>query len=432
LADYDLRDDFIHDELVRGRNVSPESLAERITPATTYQYTILSWAKQLALYNSRPRDAGEVSHRTFLIVVHDGVSNENSVAEEIEMVRRWSKANYEEVLPVVNSINGDYKFTDGGGENRPAWTEEVDEASGGGTRAPVFIEAYEVVSTNWANWEAEGRRLDPLDDFSIRWTNEAGDAPRGELRAAPSEKFRAWLGPAENVEVSLSVEQDGEVMSGAAPSVPFVARGALSCDPRLFKAALSATAQQTDKLLGSRVVRYTYPRVLEAPQPSRCTAAFRTAVAVGAGLLLLLVVYFLFYLYYRYYAPYVEIEFPGTRVPIRLGRKGPPPVAVPVVPQKGLEALTLKLPGRFKQYLFHHGATVSLTPADGETIHWADGDDGRVIRLPLASQYVPAHWGRLPSKPSQVTVSYRKGRRQTEVDLSYPGGAQTVTQGAQE
>lgn len=430
LPDYNLLTDFIHSELLRGKNVSRKALAEHITPTQTYQYTILSWAKQLALYNSRPKSTGEVSHRTFLILVHDGISNENSVTEEIEMVRRWSKANFEEVWPVVNRIDNDYKFTDGSGGNKPAWTEKVDDTSGG-MHAPVFIEAYEVLSTRRANWEAEGRRLDPLDDISIRWTTESGDLPEGELKAVLGEEFTAWIGLADGAELSLSVEQDSQVTRGLAPSMPFVARGSLSCDPRPFNTALSATVKQTDELLGSRVVQYTYPRVVAAPLPSRCTAVFRAARAAGVVLTLLLAAYFACLFYYRYYTTDIEIEIPGTMAPIRLERKGQPSVAVPVVPQRGLEALTLKLPGLFKQYLFHRGATVSLTPTAGEMIHWAEAGDERVIRLPLARDYVPAHWGRLPSKPSQVTVSYRKGRRQTVINLSYPSGARLGALGAQ-
>ncbi len=420
LADYDLMTQFIHPAIVRKKGVGVDDLRDKLIPTQTYQYTILSWAKQIALERTRPKSQDVVNQRTFMIVVHDGVPNENSLTEEIEMVRRWAKDNYEKVSPLVSAIDRDYKFTDGQGNNKPAWAEGV---RGGAQNAPVFIEAYEVVTSGRAKWEDEGKRLRPLDDLQLRWTKESGDTPEGALTASLSEDFKTWMSSAKSAEVSLAAEYGGKPHTGQGVEVPMVFQRALTCDPKTFKAVLYVSLQQTDQLLGSRTVNYaTAPNEVVAPLPTRCTLTYIVLFVVAALLAALLLALLAYYIYYRYFATHLKIEIPGTLSPIPLRRKGKLSFDAPLVPQQGLEALNLRLPSLLKQRLFYRGATIAIGSDGKQKAYWHDGGSDSILWLPVDREYIPAYWATLPHEPSFITIQFRQKGNPAEVSLSYPAG----------
>lgn len=419
LTNYDFLTDFIHPVFVRKKAVTPDNLRQDLISLQVYQYTILSWAKELALNQSRADSKDNISNRTFMILVHDGVPNENSLAQEVEMVRRWARPSYEKVFPLINSIDSKYRFTDGKGNNSPVWSEEVNDVTNQ-TSAPIFIEAYEVVSVAQANWEKIGKQITPLDNLEFRWTRESGDAPEGALSASLNGSFNEWIHSAENPEVSFRLEQAHQLPSSNSLEVPVIFEGALSCTPRTFNVAFNVSMQQTDELLGTRQINYIYPRIVTAPPPWRCTLGFILFWGLVALVALIVITVGIYSLYYRFFNTHIEIELPGTIVPIHLKRRGQIAVDVPVVPQKEIEALSIKLPSLLKQRLFYRGATITLESKDGEPVRWSNNSDHSEIRLPLERQYVLAYWSKLPDKPSSIAVNYQQGNQRMDVLLSYP------------
>lgn len=419
LAGYDLLTDFIHPFFAVQRGVSPAQLKERLLPAQTYNYTLLSWAKQLALLRSQPSNPGEISQHTFMIVIHDGLPNDHSIKGEIEMLRRWSGDNYQRVNPLVASVNHNYRFTDGNGSEGTAWAEEIVDGTNEGE--PFFIEAYEVVSAEQVEWESKGKRLSPLKDFRIHWTQEGGDTPRGVLTATLNEEFAEWVGASNASKVSLGVGQDSRLGAGEGLEVSFNFDGPLTCSPQTVDATLSILLRRSDPLVSTRTVIYTHQEKVTVPRPLHCSTTFALWVVLLLLLAVSAVLILAFYFAYRFRKTHLEIEIPGTLAPIRIKRRGVCEGRAPVVPQSELEALRLNLPGPFDQWLFYRGATVTLNSGGREEdVLWSANGGMAEVCLPLPQRQVLALWQHLPAEPTVITISFRQGRQHAQVRLAYP------------
>ncbi len=419
LGRYDLLADFIHPKLIRQGGVKEADLKPELFPAQVYRYTILTWAKQLALHHSRPTSPADISHRTFIIMIHDGRPNDHSVKAELEMVRLWSGDNYRRVEPLVTSIDKKYQFTNVSDKPETYRNAGRDEALEDTSR--FFIEVYEITSTAQAEWETQGVLLQPLTDLRLRWTKESGETPQGILAAKLSEEFAAWLKSADGSEVSLAAGSNRQSGTGAELEMPVVFEEALTCAPQTLDVSLNILMRRTDPLLGTRQTNYTYQRAVLAPPPLRCTAVFAVSAAAVGIIAVLALLAVALYLHYRFRTTHLEIEIPGTLAPIRLERHGQREGRAPVVPQIGLEALSLKLPGRLKQWLFYQGATITLgSEGDEELLNWSDDKSTTQIQLPLAQERILAHWRSLPAEPTTVTISFQQGSQRADVNLTYP------------
>lgn len=417
LKDYDLASDFIHTVLLRQSRIEATTLRELLPPTQTYNYTILAWAKQLALRQSKSTNPEEVSHRTFMIVVHDGLSNEGSPEGEADTVRRYSPDNFQKVKPMITGIDHAYVFTDGRGQQGTAWADEIRATAGS-----VFVEAYEVISASDVSWAGQGLRLQPFKELRLRWTEESGARPSGILTGKLGDEFTNWMSAAGPAEVSLGAKVNGEATTGSGLELPVVFRGALSCDALPFEGTLRVSLRRADPTLGVRSLEYEHTQGVVAPVPQSCTAAFYARAAAIVLLCLLAAALIAYYFYYRLRVSHLFIEIPGTLRPIRLMRGGLIEGAAPVLPQTGLEALSLKLPGRFWQRLFYRNATLTLgVEGGGESLlGWAATDGPAHVRLPLSGGYIPAHWRRLPTEPVAINISFRQGRQSSNIRLTYP------------
>ena len=428
LAQYDLLTDYVHPIFSRQKGVGIDQLKGGLFPEQTYQYTILTWAKQLALYRSRPERPDAQLQRTFIVMIHDGRPNEHTVRGEMGMVRNWAGPNYPRYLELIESIDRDYHFTDGGGSQAPAWSEEV-STDLAGAKQLFFMEAYEVVSVARAEWEAQANRLRPLDELAFNWTQESGDSPRGVLSAAPTGGLAAWLRAAQAAEVSLQAAGGDETKVAEAreslpPRVetPVTFQGALTCEPRTFEALLRARVRRDDPMLGGRTVEYEHRSSVVTPPTLYCSGRFAvwaTLVAVAGLMALMALGYYLYYRRMR--ATHLELLIPGLRPPLRLERVGRRHGYTAVVPQEGLEALSLRLPGRLKQRLLYRGATVTFAAEGVEApLRWSGRNGPAELRLPQPPGLVPAYWSRLPAGPSTVTLSFRQKKKRADVVLTYP------------
>lgn len=421
LSNYDFQTDFIHRTLVRKERADLQSTRAKLVASQNYQYTILSWAKQLALLSSRPSKPDELANRTFLIVVSDGLPNENSIRGELEMVRRWGGKNYETISPIVDAIDRDYRFTDGRHGERPAWTMKSGEGAGSGF-APIFIEAYQVLSKAQIDWEEKANHLQPLNKIRFNWTETQGDNPQGELAVELTPEFISWAEEAGSYETSLSIGPDGEIGRGPGLVVRAACTGPLTCQPRILDAVFNVTAPRTDPLLGRVVMNYSYSQRVITPLPVRCTALFAGAIAlsglVAIGALCLLG----YFLNYRLRKTHLRLEIPGTLAGINIPRKGQHAGVAPLLPQVGLEAFSINLPGKLVQWLFLRGTTISLKSNEATGVtkpFWLGHSNLDTIQLPLSKGYMPAFWVDLPKAPSTITVEFRQGTQHSEVCLDY-------------
>lgn len=415
LADYDFMTDFIHPVFERQKDVDETFLRSRIVPVQTYQYTVLSWAKQLALEKSRPAQPDEPVNRTFLIFVHDGVPNQNSLAEEVEMVNRWAKSRYEATLPIVNSINSNYVFTDGHGVKAPAWRESV---NGEASDSPAFIEIYDVNSAERSKWEEEAARLRPFKSFRFQWTSESGDEPEGKLTAVLNEEIKDWLKSGDVLETETVVDEKGKSTIKPGLDVPVRFNSSLSCGGQDgFNAGIKIGIQRSDPLLGRRTVNYVFNETVVPPGPVWCQVGFWSLNVLILLLAALAAGAVFYYVYYRFYAVPVKIDIPGMIVPVKLMRAGTKDIVIPIVPQTSIEVFSLRLPDLFRQYLFCRGATISLATERG-SVKWSENSRTAEIRLPYPYMHVPAYWEETPDKASPVILSYRQGKQHMEIHFS--------------
>lgn len=417
LSEYDLSTDLIHVRFAQKPGVSPTLFKSAVFPTNRYQYTILSWAKQLALQRISLATNSEITARTFLILIHDGLPNENSIAAEIEMIRLWSNANYNKTSPLIASIDQDYRFTNGHGAQGPALAEPLGLQN---HTSQFFVEAYEVLSASDTEWLARGRSMQSFGSFRVRWLNESGDKPRGLLVTELNREFVEWTEAAESVEVSLGL--DNTAYSAKGLELPFVLSEGLTCAPPKLNVTLAVALLRRDPILGAHTFNYSAPQVVTAPPPLRCTALFILVIALVGLLILVFLFAAIYYLYYRRFKTHLYLDIPGTFHPIRFGRKGASTAIVPMVPQRGLEAFDLRLPNRITQWFLYRGAQVSIsTGADFEALGWYEQLGSPVLQLPVVHERtVPAHWRHLPTEPVRLTVALGQGQQRSQINLTYP------------
>lgn len=426
LRDYSLTKQYIHPRFVQKQSIAPEELRQLITPKQFYELTILAWAKQLALWVSRPETSKVISHRTFLIMLHNGISNEGSLAEEVSMAERWGySADVQKVKELVNTIDRNYAFTDGKGKRGWGWQKQLrsDKLDG---QQRIFIEAYEVVSTAWAKWEADAEQLAPFAQLRLRWTRESGDTPEAILRTVTDERFLGWLRLTENEGGSLAL-----MYGNAKATVPWKAKrafevpvsvsGGLTCAQNTYTIILDVPISQSDSLLGSRTVHYTYRQFLLAPLPFRCTLLFVIQRGVEIAILAFGFMAVIYYLYFRFYFTHIQVRLPGLVIPVQVKRTGTVRATTPVSPKLGLEAFCLILPRTWLQHLLYRRAKVELEAHTGAKIRLAKGTQS-VLTLPTREDQVAAFWEEIPREPVDLTLSFQQGSGKGKVVLSYPKG----------
>ncbi len=419
LRDHRFGRDYVHPVFIRHGSVTKDLLQERLAPHEFYQLTVLSWAKQLALLASSPERPDETSHRTFLFFLHDGLSNEGSLAEEISMVERWGNAaDVSEAKSIVDNINREYAFSDGKGAAGWAWYQRIQ--AGHDDNNVVFLEAYEVVSHTQKSWEAAAGLLRPFRHVGIRWTKERGGAPEGVLTAVLDATSIARLGLTETSTVSLGLvagphPNASQFRIAPVLKLPVMVPGPLGREQKRYQATLDIPAGRQDKLLGNRVVHLIYGVDALAPVPFFYSVLFIIAWigAIALGIVVVL------YVNFRYRTTHIRIALPGLIIPIRLGRNGTMKAGTPISPKEGLELFSLELPSVFSQYLLYRNAKLELKSANGAAAHW-EGLDTPSLRLPTKLNRISAVWSRMPTGPAELSLWFRQGGREAELVLSFP------------
>jgi hypothetical protein len=414
LSDYSFSRDFIHGVFARTVGVDAEAFKQAVVSHQHYQNTILTWARQLALESTQPGDENEVNHRTFVIFVHDGKPNDNSVFAEIDMVRRDSTIDYNRVNPIIERIDLKYRFTNGEGKRVPAFSEEINNGS---SYTRLFIEAYEVVSTADEEFMQKGK-MAPLAELRWRSLDQTGDLPRATLAARITSEFEEWTRSAKRVDFSLLSPPDQHINAGLEMPVTF--SHALTCSPDDFKVLFRASLARSDRLLGTRTLDYESVQTIRGPVPTRCTQVFLWSAIFLALAVLALLAACGYYVRHRWFATHLSIQIPGTMKPLRLERSGTCEGYVPMTPQRELEACSLRLPHRFIQRIFYRNARITLISAE-QIARWGGIDGPTELNLPFAkAQLVPAVWRELPQTDVQIEVHLRQGSRTSSVFLKYP------------
>lgn len=418
LKDYRFLADFIHPIFEHGR-ASRQEIAEGTVPANSYEMTILSWAKPLALARAEGRVAGRESNRTFLIMLSDGRPNgSSSGGEEDEVRRRADKTDLVRTEEAIARVNKAYRFLAVGGDEADAGANSPDR---------IFIETYEIVPTAQQELEARARSFDPFDRLSFRWASESGERPAGELSAEMKADFVEWARASGATGGRISVGPGADLSPvkewnlGPEWSLPVVADRALGCEPQSYAVSLVVPLKLDDSFLGTRTLEYTYRREFAAPPASACTYSYWGGrAAVGGGLLLLAAVA-AYFIYFRFYSTHIYIELPGHAIPIRVARAGTVESGTPISPRDGLEAFTLHLPGGLLQRLFYQRANVAAEMNGGPGVKLGEGG-GASLDLPTGRRKVDAYWDYTPDRPTTLTLTFEQGKQSSRVGLSYPKG----------
>lgn len=418
LKDYKFLSEFIH-PVFEHRRASRQEVAEGAVPANSYEMTILSWAKPLALARAEGRVAGREGGRTFLIMFSDGKPNGSSSVGEEDEIRRWAdKADLARTEEALARVNKAYRFL-------ALWDEEV--GAGANSSDRIFMEAYEIVPVAKQELEARARSFDPFARLSFRWASESGDRPEGELSAEMKPDFLEWArasgaaGGRVSVGPGADASEAKEWDLGPGWSLPFVADRALGCEPQRYAVTLIVPLKLEDRFLGTRTLEYSYRREFTTPPASACTYSYWGRRTAAAGGLLILAAAAAYFIYFRFYSTHIYIELPGHAVPIRVARAGTFESGTPISPREGLEAFTLRLPGGLLQRLFYQRAHVAAEMNGGPGVRLGEGG-GASLALPAGRRKVDAYWEDTPDQPTTLTLTFEQGNQTSRVGLSYPKG----------
>ena len=412
LSEYDLLTDFIHPSFIRARHVSLDTLRGKLIPDQYYGLTALSWAKHMGLNASRATTLNELSQRTFLIVVHDGKFNENLLAEEVRTIRRWSNPrNYAEAEKILDHIGNKYNFTESERQEKVHSDDQADA---------IFIEAFQVKLLSQMAWEGSATKIEPFDEIQLRWTGGSENESEGIIKAKLSSALLHWLSELQNPVGTLSLEGQVNTSPSAwdmkeAQTQPVAIPTAISCNPEQATALLNVVGAQSDELLGTRAVSYTYDHRLVGEVPARCTieywaAILAVALAMTAGLAALI-----YFLIFRFIKTHLEIKLPGSSVPIRIKRSNSVPRQSSIVPRLNVPILTLRLPNKWVQRLFYNDARLVVEGVSG---YW-DYSGADTLVLPVPYRHVRALWREIPQTHAKLTLNFHHGNQQATAYISY-------------
>jgi hypothetical protein len=418
LKTYNFLTDFIHPVFVY-RRVTPEELSESIMPATGYELTILSWAKQLAVAAAGRGGADRLSNRTILITLHDGVPNNSSSRAEESDVQRWADPdNRREAEKVIAQVNRNYRFVGDGGD--------VEQPPGANAGDRIFMETSEIVPVAQDELAGHAKSLDPFQELSFSWSEESGERPSGQLSAEMKPDFMNWVRSAGGKNGRLIVEAGGQPATqdwDLSPRwlLPVVVAGPLECGQRSYPLSIDIPITLRDEFLGTRTLVYNARREFETPPPSSCTNAYlakRLAVLVFLLLLFAVATYFI---YFRFFTTHIYVELPGLAIPIRIRRAGIVECGTPISPRAGLEAFTLRVPAGLLQRIFYRKADVEVEMNGGRSVSLNESGDS-TLRFPTTQPSVDAFWDSVPNNPTRLTLIFKQGRQTSRVGLSYPKG----------
>ncbi|MCI0471737.1 MAG: hypothetical protein L0Y73_08775 [Candidatus Aminicenantes bacterium] len=425
---YNLTTDFIHIAMVRQRRINESDLKNSICPGQFFKLTILTWAKNLAL-NSLLKDKykfhGSCS-RVFLIMVHDGIINGNTIREEINFVERWSN---EKLLPTVkdavDKIDKDYIFTDGCNRSGSAWTKQIGGKNEIGE--PIFLEAYEILSRKQQKWESDLDALVPFSDTSFSWKRERGINPAGILEVFIDRKFLDFFKSSKtSTFLSFTCNNDKErdkIELGNRLVLPVVLSTPLACRPLLCRAGLEISIQCPDDLLGMRSIHYMVDKEMSTPLPARCTTAYYIKWGTFLAGILLFLAMVSWFIYYRAYSTHIKIKFPGLSFPIDIKRGRNITASTPVHPFKSIPAFSLRLPAPWKQFVLYRKMEISLICSDINYLYWLAGSkETTSIRLPAGCRRIDAWWNSVPLEPDSVVVTFLQGNKKSEARIYFPAG----------
>lgn len=423
LRNYDLSSQFIHPVILRQGNIEINDLRRQIAPHVFYEFTVLSWARQMALWSLQNQSSATTNHRTFLIMVSDGIANENSLKAEINMVEQWGNPdNVKKASEIVGSVNHEYQFIEWHDVNGKTKRVQINEGEG---YHPVFIEAYEIKSKAQLAWEAEVKQLEPFKRVIFSWTKESGNQPVGTLHATIDDGFINWLRSNQVSTGLLKLVHDDQVSTApwnfdSSLSLSTVFTGALSCEQKSYKAVIEVPITRQDNLLGTMTLLYSYDKPDTTPMPFKCTLASSVWWWIKTLLIAIIFAAISYYAYYRFLVTHIKVELPSLAIKIPIGRSGNAKRETPIPPASGTEAFSLLLPKGWMQSLLYRNARLTIQGDSNIKLELPNAVDKLTFKLPISETRIPALWVEAPATPIEVRVIFQQGKQHSEVNLSFP------------
>lgn len=420
LANYDLRRDYVHERIIRRKAISEAQFAEIIWPSRFYMMTILSWAKSLALSRLLQAPFTGECQRTFLLMIHDGLINGETIQEEAQLTERWAdRGSLQRARKTMDEVNALYMFCNADRQERSAWS---------GTYDHVFLEAFEVWPRAWLPWESRILSIAPFRSIRLKWEKERAAEPIGTLRLESNPEFISVTG-VDKPEAVVSIQSDHvtrkmESKLAQVTTVPYVSPTALTCQPADLGVLFQIALPQADRVLGRRTVLHQSEYLLRTPPLSSCTLAhiLRLVVLIAAAFLLLSILIWI-WIFSKIATP-IRVIFPSQITPVRIRRKiknGNNQLRSNVHPLIETLAFTILSPPGWIQRIFLRGAILRVDTAD--PIQW-NGSNNHETKWPLSrgNQAEELIWTRVSPLPSEARLVFEQRGHRSEYIINFPQG----------
>ncbi|HEY6351975.1 MAG TPA: hypothetical protein VI636_21480 [Candidatus Angelobacter sp.] len=387
-----------------------------------YRYTLLSWCKQLALWNLRDATRGRRFNRTFLIVVDDGLTNGADTHDEINEARRWGPQSIDRAEKVVEQITAEYEFRDPGAGPRSSATDDAPHfpMAIGQSGNTIFIEAYEVVPRSAAQWQERARSVQPFSSFDLSWNGWS--SPELSLRAKFHDDFASWMQSAAAGPLTMTIADAVNTFQPAEAEAKATLAWPRVCHPPEAMAYVRGSLLQPDPVLGERAFDFAYSYPLKPPDPPECTVFWRIKAGAIAALGAIAIIGLLIFTHFRYRTAPITVRLPGHRAR-RFKRGGVIRLEADFAPQAGAPACEFGLPSRLARWLVCARAQLRINRVscdDGKTagLNWGDGSKELSLSRHRAKR-VMAFWTSGTSSSATAELLFRQGSQEVVFVINY-------------
>ncbi len=423
LKNYDFGTQFIH-TIISQQHISKEKLKNKLLPLTTYQLTILSWAKQLALWTSGKLNGNtdKIISNTYLIVVHDALLNESTVSEEINFAERWGKQSEIKLIGnLVDSISQNYLFTNEKFENKWCWQEKIVRKN---IDQPIFIEAYQIIPKAQMNLRTALETFYKNQNISFSLSYDANGVSNGLLKVKFKKNIFDFLSKENVSQLELGLDNNHHIIKKTVKinneillpvNLPFE-----DCEPHLYHSNLTIPFIFKDSLIGNILYNYNIQQIIYSNKPLKCSYKFIILTVIKVLVILSFLFCLTYFIIYRFYKTHLYLEITGLLLTIPIYRQRNSEINIPIPPNNKIEIFSLKLPFSVLQYILYNNARISFK-CDGPGKLKCDCSSNKsdFLKLPNKSRNINFIWEELPSTATNILLKFSQKKQLSEIILKF-------------
>ena len=275
LSTIDLLESEIHRIRTAVSATDREDVARSLFPEVTYNLTLLSVAKPLAI-NALPSVlASRTIAHTYIVLVTDGLANGRSLSTETGEILKKNRQEMTRTVNARDQVESSYEFT------------PIAQ-----TRKEFLVEVTEVSPRNWNSGVQALIATGLLTDLTVRWTCESS-APEGVITGRIRKSELSGILPLRiEAAAGAAIDQSNARLAPLAPSfsLAFGLRRPLSCGEVEVPVLAKADLQFKDPKLGTRLAKYQSSEAVIATVS--CTPFLVWPVVIGTSIIALAIVVF--------------------------------------------------------------------------------------------------------------------------------------------